>query len=713
MMKRTLTILLVLAMLVGNLAVIAFADEGNLGSGTPDGEPPVLESIELSADTVNAPGSIEITMRASDDVSGVQHAQVEFYCEKTRKYLYAHLDGGYWYYDKDAGREQYVSYGDGILKGTLNIDQYVMAGDFQIRSIYLTDLANNDRWYHRYEESGDNRIPDDIQAMSLYVDNGDVPDGTAPVLENVELSTDMVDAPGKIEITMKASDDVSGVQHAQVEFYCEKTRKYLYAHLDGGYWYYDKDAGREQFVSYGDGILKGTLAIDQYVVTGDFRIQSIYLTDLANNDRWYHRYEESGDNRMSDDVQAISLHVNESDTPDGTAPVLEGLELTTWTMAAPGVIEMTMKARDDVSGVQHAQVEFYCQETKKTLYGHLDGGYWYYDKDAGREQYVSYGDGILKGKLHIDQYVVAGDFQIRSVYLTDLANNDRWYHRYEEDDNCIPESMLDLRLSILNAVPDVSTSVSKPEFVDQIESAADNAYITADFSGEATLPETAFEALSGTDKTLDLVSEGVTWRFNGADIVNDAKPIDLTVDIKPIEENTSEAAQEIQEKLDAQSAVVLKFAENGELPGKATIQVKVDYAMREYLGTGEPLCVYYFNNQTGKLELIAENLVVINDTYVEFAITHCSYYVLTQKIAEEPEEPEEPGDVKLGDVNGDGKINPKDAAMVLQHFVDKPVQNFNAAAADVNADGKINPKDAAMILQRFVDKLDENFKPRG
>ena len=175
--------------------------------------------------------------------------------------------------------------------------------------------------------------------------------------------------------------------------------------------------------------------------------------------------------------------------------------------------------------------------------------------------------------------------------------------------------------------------------------------------------------------------------------------------------SAAKVAQEIQEKLDDQSAVVLKFAENGELPGKATIQVKVDYAMREYLGTGEPLCVYYFNNQTGKLELIAENLVVINDTYVEFAITHCSYYVLTQKIAEEPEEPEEPGDVKLGDVNGDGKINPKDAAMVLQHFVGKPVTDFDAAAADVNHDGKINPKDAAMILQRFVGKLDENYKP--
>ena len=66
----------------------------------------------------------------------------------------------------------------------------------------------------------------------------------------------------------------------------------------------------------------------------------------------------------------------------------------------------------------------------------------------------------------------------------------------------------------------------------------------------------------------------------------------------------------------------------------------------------------------------------------------------------------QPEDALRGDVNGDGKINPKDAAMILQHFVDKPLTNFSEAAADVNSDGKINPKDAAMVLQHFVGKLE-------
>jgi len=101
------------------------------------------------------------------------------------------------------------------------------------------------------------------------------------------------------------------------------------------------------------------------------------------------------------------------------------------------------------------------------------------------------------------------------------------------------------------------------------------------------------------------------------------------VQITKAEENTSSSGEAIQDKLNGTNGVVMKFAENGELPGKATIQVKVDYAMREYLGSDQGLCVYYYNNQTGELELVAENLTVINDTYVEFEITHCSYYVLT------------------------------------------------------------------------------------
>lgn len=63
----------------------------------------------------------------------------------------------------------------------------------------------------------------------------------------------------------------------------------------------------------------------------------------------------------------------------------------------------------------------------------------------------------------------------------------------------------------------------------------------------------------------------------------------------------------------------------------------------------------------------------------------------------------------LGDVNGDGKINAKDATLILQHAVGvlKDDADFNTQAADVSGDGKLNAKDATMILQYSVDIRDE------
>ena len=54
-----------------------------------------------------------------------------------------------------------------------------------------------------------------------------------------------------------------------------------------------------------------------------------------------------------------------------------------------------------------------------------------------------------------------------------------------------------------------------------------------------------------------------------------------------------------------------------------------------------------------------------------------------------------------GDVNGDEKINTKDAALILQYFVGM-LDSIDEDAADVNNDGKINTKDAALILQYFA-----------
>ena len=58
----------------------------------------------------------------------------------------------------------------------------------------------------------------------------------------------------------------------------------------------------------------------------------------------------------------------------------------------------------------------------------------------------------------------------------------------------------------------------------------------------------------------------------------------------------------------------------------------------------------------------------------------------------------------LGDVDGNGKIEPADALWILQSLVDaKTLDDSQILAADIDKNGKIEPVDALKILQYLVD----------
>lgn len=321
-------------------------------------------------------------------------------------------------------------------------------------------------------------------------------------------------------------------------------------------------------------------------------------------------------------------------TPDGTLPILTSLTVSANTVTVPGSVEVIAGASDDVSGVSSMQVIFTCSETGKSIYVRLSDQY--YDEETG--QYMKYADGKFHGKLEIDQYVGSGVFIVDELYLDDSAGNTVHYldapsGGNDPDFQPIPEFAKEIQITVTNTGADITTSTNKESFIQEVQSATNDAYITADYSSNTNLSGDVFTAIAGTNKTLDLTSEGVTWRFEGSDITNTVKPIDLDVQIMQVDQDSSTEGEAIEAKLGNNPAVVMKFAENGVLPGKATIQVKVDYAMRQYLGSGKDLCVYFYNNQTGELELIAGGLQVVNDTYVEFAITHCCAYVLTRDLS--------------------------------------------------------------------------------
>ena len=66
--------------------------------------------------------------------------------------------------------------------------------------------------------------------------------------------------------------------------------------------------------------------------------------------------------------------------------------------------------------------------------------------------------------------------------------------------------------------------------------------------------------------------------------------------------------------------------------------------------------------------------------------------------------------IKLGDINGDGRVTAKDSSLILKNVVRK--MNFSddqKNAADINKDGRITAKDSSLILEYVVRKINIEY----
>lgn len=76
-------------------------------------------------------------------------------------------------------------------------------------------------------------------------------------------------------------------------------------------------------------------------------------------------------------------------------------------------------------------------------------------------------------------------------------------------------------------------------------------------------------------------------------------------------------------------AAVISFANNGQLPGKATITVSKETLFPNSSYTN--FWVYHYDSTRNRLESIARNLRPSSDGYLSFDIWHNSDYIVTTK----------------------------------------------------------------------------------
>jgi len=182
---------------------------------------------------------------------------------------------------------------------------------------------------------------------------------------------------------------------------------------------------------------------------------------------------------------------------------------------------------------------------------------------------------------------------------------------------------------VFELVSSVTSLPNDSNLVTTLDEAADNAKLTVDVSSNTVISKAVLDAIKGTNKTITFANAGVSWTFNGADLTGTTKDLDLSMKISSLTGNTSPNKAAIFENVKDKNALVLSFAQNGQLPGKATVRIKLADSYLAGKNT-KNINIYYFNPTTIALEKInSVPLVVDANGYVEFTITHNSDYVLS------------------------------------------------------------------------------------
>ena len=585
--------------------------------GIVDTEAPVVIGIELSKTEVEAPGTVEVIADLYDDISGVSGATIYFRDVENNKTILCSVSKEYY----DNG---YIEYEDGKWHGELKIDQYHPNGKYVIDFVNIDDKAGNLKTYYTDRESvgGLSLLPEESWNVGFEVKNENIVDTEAPVVIGIELSKKEIEAPGTVEVIADLYDEISGVSGATIYFRDVENNKTILCSVSKEYY----DNG---YIEYEDGKWHGELKIDQYHPNGKYVIDFVNIDDKAGNLKTYYTDRESvgGLSLLPEESWNVGFEVKNKNIVDTEAPVVIGIELSKTGIEAPGTIEVIADLYDDMSGVSGATIYFRDVENNKTILCSVSKEYY----DNG---YIEYEDGKWHGELKIDQYHPSGKYVIDFVNIDDKAGNLKTYYTDRESVgglSLLPEDLWNLGFAVFNddmgAV--VTSGTTNPNLVEDIKNASEDAIIAIDYTQNSNLNKDVFDAIAGTDKKIALLSEGVQWEFNGKDIVNEIKEIDLKVSVSPLPQVNTQTGSEIKEIVNEQSSVVLHFPENGVLPGKAKIRVKADYSLRKYLGE-ESLCVYYYDNTNKVFVPIATDLKITSDYYIEFEIEHCSDYVITK-----------------------------------------------------------------------------------
>ena len=162
----------------------------------------------------------------------------------------------------------------------------------------------------------------------------------------------------------------------------------------------------------------------------------------------------------------------------------------------------------------------------------------------------------------------------------------------------------------------------------KISNSTETQSITINLDNNVNISEDIFETIKGKEIKLTINVGENQIIFNGNDITT---PKDINAEISYNLASEDTLLKEIVEE-----GVVINFANNGKLPGTATIRIKVTDEMKKALNM-ETILVYHYDEETKELSQMTSNATYKEDGFIEFSIDHNSKYLFVNELIEEKE----------------------------------------------------------------------------
>ena len=156
----------------------------------------------------------------------------------------------------------------------------------------------------------------------------------------------------------------------------------------------------------------------------------------------------------------------------------------------------------------------------------------------------------------------------------------------------------------------------------QLDEAKSGETVTVVMNGTTVVPKDIFDSIKGEDVTLVLdMGDGISWKINGKDITDAAGDIDFGVTVGA-DAGKSIPVDVINNVTGERYSMNLSLAYDGEFGFTAKLTINM-----ESKNSGLYANLFYYNEQTGKLEFVSAGLIDA-DGNVELEFTHASDYTV-------------------------------------------------------------------------------------